>query len=105
MFEIISIILLLIGGIIFIAKGSDWMTDSLIPVAEKLGTTYIAVASILVSIMLSIPEIFVAIYAFLMGHVGISLGVIIGSIICNIGLMAGLSAMIKPLSVDGRVVI
>ena len=105
MFEIISIILLLIGGTIFITKGSDWMTASLVGVAEKLGTTYIAVASILVSIMLSIPEIFVAIYAFFMGHGGISLGVIIGSIICNIALMTGLSAMIKPLSVDSRVVI
>ncbi len=105
MFEIILVIIMLIGGIIILTKGSAWMTDSLIPLAEKLGTTYIAIASILVSIMLSIPEIFVAIYAFLRGHEGISLGVIIGSIICNIGLMTGLSAMIKPLSVDGRVVI
>lgn len=105
MIEIIFVTILLIGGIIFITKGSAWMTDSLIPVAERLGTSYIAVASILVSVMLSIPEVFVALYAFFMGHEGISLGVIIGSIICNIGLMTGLSAMIKPLSVDGRVVI
>jgi len=105
MLEIILTIILLVVGLVVLTKGSDWMTDSLIPVAEKLGTTYIAVASILVSIMLSIPEVFVAIYAFFMGHEGISLGVIIGSIICNIGLMTGLSAMIKPLSVDGRVVI
>lgn len=95
----------LLGGIFLISKGSNWMTDSLIPVAEKLGTSYIAVASVLVSVMLSIPEVFVAGYAFFKGHGGISLGVIIGSIICNIGLMTGLSAMIKPLSVDGRVVI
>lgn len=105
MFEIMFVIILLVAGIFLLTKGSDWMTDSLVPVAEKLGTTYIAIASILVSIMLSIPEIIVAIYAFFMGHGGISLGVIIGSIICNIGLMTGLSAMIKPLSVDGRVVI
>ena len=105
MFEIILMIIWVIVGIILLTKGSDWMTDSLIPVAEKLGTTYIAVTSILVSIMLSIPEVFVAVYVFFMGHPGISLGVIIGSIICNIGLMTGLSAMIKPLSVDGRVVI
>src|SRR3989338_6240373 len=103
--EILFISLALIGGIILITKGSDWMTSSLVAVAEMLGTTYIAVASILVSIMLSIPEIFVAIYAFFLGHGGISLGVIIGSIICNIALMTGLSAMIKPLSVDGRVVV
>ncbi|MBU0628423.1 MAG: sodium:calcium antiporter [Nanoarchaeota archaeon] len=105
MIDIILIIVFMSLGIVMITKGSDWMTDSLIPVAHKLGTSYIAVASILVSVMLSIPEIFVAIYAFVMGHPGIGLGVIIGSIICNIGLMTGLSAMIKPLSVDGRVVI
>ncbi len=95
----------LIVGTIMLTKGSDWLTDSLIPVADRLGTSYIAVASILVSIMLSIPEIFVSLYAFFMGHVGISLGVIIGSIICNISLMTGLSATIKPLSVDKRVVV
>ncbi len=105
MLEIIFIIILLVVGVILLTKGSAWMTDSLVPVAEKLGTSYIAIASILVSIMLSIPEIIVAIYAFFMGHGGISLGVIIGSVICNTGLMTGLSAMIKPLSVDGRVVI
>ena len=101
---ILTVIFLIIG-LVLLTKGSDWMTDSLIPFAEKLGTSYIAVASILVSVLLSIPEVFVAFYAFFMGHGGISLGVIIGSIICNIGLMTGLSAMIKPLSVDGRVVI
>src|SRR3989344_5326030 len=105
MIEIFLIIILMVIGVIFLTKGSDWMTDSLIPVAQKLGTSYIAVASILVSIMLSIPEVFVAVYAFFLGHEGISLGVIIGSILCNIGLMTGLSAMIKPLSVDKRVVI
>lgn len=105
MLEIILAVLLLAAGIILLTKGSDWMTDSLLPVAERLGTSYIAVTSILVSIMLSIPEVFVAMYAFFKGHPGISLGVIIGSIICNIGLMTGLSAVIKPLSVDSRVVI
>ena len=105
MIEIILAIVLMIAGLVLITKGSDWMTDSLVPLAERLGTTYIAVASILVSIMLSIPEIIVAAYAFFMGHPGISLGVIIGSIVCNIGLMTGLSAMIKPLSVDSRVVV
>src|SRR3989338_1998058 len=104
MIELIIIIIMLFVGLIILAKGCDWMTNSLIPVAEKLGTSYISVASILVSVMLSIPEIFVAVYAFFLGHEGISLGVIIGSILCNIGLMTGLSAMIKPLSVDKQVI-
>lgn len=105
MLEFVFTILMLIVGIVILTKGSAWMTDSLAPVAEKLGTSYIAIASIIVSIMLSIPEVFVALYAFLLGHEGISLGVIIGSVVCNIGLMTGLSATIKPLSVDRRVII
>jgi len=105
MLDLLLTILMLAVGVIILTKGSDWMTNSLVPVAERLGTSYIAIASILVSVMLSIPEVFIALYAFLFGHEGISLGVIIGSIICNIGLMTGLSATIKPLSVDRRVVI
>ncbi|MDP2906929.1 MAG: hypothetical protein Q8O03_03225, partial [Nanoarchaeota archaeon] len=105
MLDLLLTIVMLAVGVIILTKGSDWMTNSLVPVAERLGTSYIAIASILVSVMLSIPEVFIALYAFLLGHEGISLGVIIGSIICNIGLMTGLSATIKPLSVDRRVVI
>jgi cation:H+ antiporter len=105
MIEVMIAIGLLALGLFLIWLGSDWMTDSLIPVAKLLGTSYVAVASILVSIMLSIPEIFTSLYSFYMGYLDISLGVIIGSIMCNIGLMTGLSAIIKPLSVDKHMVV
>src|SRR3989338_8190656 len=62
-------------SIIFITLGSDWATDSLIPLAQKLGTTHVAI------------------------------GLILGSIICNIGLMTGLSAMIKPLKVSRSLIL
>lgn len=99
------IIAAIVGGIYLIAKGSDWSTDSLIPVAKQLGTSHIAVALILVSIMVSLPEIIVAIYSTLLGHIDISLGVIIGSVIVNIGLMTGLSALIKPLKISRKLVL
>jgi cation:H+ antiporter len=105
MLELLIVSLVLLVSLFLITKGTDFSTDSLVPVANWLGTSYIAVASIIVSIMLSVPEVFIAIHAFFQGHEGISLGVIIGSIVCNIGLMTGLSAMIKPLLVDKRVVI
>ncbi|TAL55681.1 MAG: hypothetical protein EPN86_03170, partial [Nanoarchaeota archaeon] len=99
------IIAAIVGGIYLIAKGSDWSTDSLIPVAKQLGTSHIAIALILVSIMVSLPEIIVAIYSTLLGHIDISLGVIIGSVIVNIGLMTGLSALIKPLKISRKLVL
>ena len=98
-------IILSIVSILLITKGSDWATDSLVPVARRLGTSNIAIAIILVSIMVSLPEIFISIYAALLGHINISLGVIIGSVICNIGLMTGLSAMIKPLPVNKSLIL
>ncbi len=86
-------------GVVMIAKGSDWATDSLVPVAKRLGTSHIAVTIILVSMMVSLPEIIVAVSAALFGHSEIGLGVVLGSVIANIGLMVGLSAMIKPLPI------
>ncbi|MEK6968028.1 MAG: calcium/sodium antiporter [Nanoarchaeota archaeon] len=106
--EIIDVLLILtasVAGIYLIAKGSDWSTDSLVPVAKKLGTSHIAIALIIVSIMVSLPEIVVALYASFLGHIEISIGVIIGSVIVNIGLMTGLSALITPLKISRKLIL
>jgi cation:H+ antiporter len=93
------LLLSIIVSIAFISKGSDWLTDSLIPIAKKLKTTSISIGLILISIVVSLPEILVAVYATFSGYKDIGLGVAFGSIICNIGLMTGLSAIIRPLKV------
>ena len=100
MIELIIVLLISLVSIFLITKGADWTTDSIEPVAKKLGTTHIAVGLILVSFIVSLPEIIVAIYTAALGHLSISMGVIVGSIMCNIGLMTGLCAMIKPLKVE-----
>ena len=96
------VIALLIGavGLLALSKGSDWLTDSIIPIARHLGTSHTAVGLILVSALVSLPEILVAVIAATLGHPVISIGVVIGSIICNIGLMTGVAAIRKPLRVD-----
>ncbi|MBI2617714.1 calcium/sodium antiporter [Candidatus Gottesmanbacteria bacterium] len=98
--------LLFLGvSILAIGKGSDWLTDSLIPIAHKLGVSGSSVGLILVSIAVSLPEILVAVYATVQGYPTISLGVILGSIICNIGLMTGLSALVRPLRVSRTIIL
>jgi len=91
-------------SLILIFKGSDWLTDSLEPVARKLQTSNIAIGLLLISIVVSLPEILIAASAALRGHQQISLGIVFGSIIVNIGLMTGVSAMIKPLRVNRRMI-
>lgn len=98
--DIVFIILLILLSIAAIGKGSDWMTNSLVPLARKLGVSGVSVGLVLVSVAVSLPEILVAVTATLKGYTAISLGVALGSIICNIGLMTGLSAYYRPLKIS-----
>lgn len=101
----LTISLSIILSIVLIAKGSDWLTDSLVPIARKLKTSSVAIGLILVSMMVSLPEILVVLDTSLKGYIDIGLGVIFGSIICNIGLMTGLPALIKPLHVSRNMIL
>lgn len=91
---------LLLGGTALLLKGAEWVTDSAAHVAERFQTTSVAVGLILVSFMLSLPELVVAGSAVLKAHPQIGLGTIIGSVIVNIGLIIGVCSMIRPLRVS-----
>jgi len=98
--EYLVVLFFALLGLLALSKGSDWLTDSIIPLARRWGTTHTAIGLILVSALVSLPEILVALIAAYLGHPLISIGVVVGSIICNIGLMAGVAAVKRPLSVD-----
>ncbi len=95
----ILLLLSIIISILLISKGSDWLTDSLESLAHKLKTSNISIGLMLVSVVVSLPEVLVAVDTAIKGQREISLGVAFGSIICNIGLMTGLNSMIRPLKV------
>lgn len=92
-------------SILLIGKGSDWLTDSLIPVAKRLGVSGVSIGLILVSMAVSLPEVLIAVYTTLKGFSDITLGVILGSIFVNIGLMTGLSAIVRPLKVTKNLIL
>jgi len=96
---------MLIMSTFFIWKGSDWITESIAPLAKKLGTSYIAITTLVVSFMLSMPELFSTVYSHLLGVPTLGIGVIIGSVILNLGLTVGVSAAIRPLVVEEDIVI
>ncbi|OGK11456.1 hypothetical protein A2954_06295 [Candidatus Roizmanbacteria bacterium RIFCSPLOWO2_01_FULL_37_12] len=103
--DLVIITISLLIGTLAIGKGSDWFTDSLIPIARKLGVSGVSVGLILVSIAVSLPEVLVAGYGAIKGYPNLSLGVALGSIICNIGLMTGISALVKPLRIHTYVIL
>ncbi|MBI5227852.1 sodium:calcium antiporter [Candidatus Micrarchaeota archaeon] len=97
-------LLFLLVGTYLLLKGSEWVTDSSNTVASKLGTTNIAVGLIFVSIMLSLPELLVALSALIKNHEQISVGVSLGSVIVNLGLVLGITVFLKTIRIPKHVV-
>ena len=98
-------LVVIVFAILLIAKGSDFLTDSLIPLARRLQVSSISLGLVLVSAAVSLPEIFVAVGSGLRGHTDLSLGVTLGSIAVNIAFMTGLSAIVRPLKVTTHMIL
>lgn len=93
--KLIQSILIIIGFILLI-KGADILVDGSSAIAKKLHIPEIVIGLTIVSIGTSMPELFVSTTSAIEGHSDISIGNIIGSNICNLLLILGLSAIIRP---------
>jgi cation:H+ antiporter len=86
-------------SVYLILRGADWITDSSVHVAKHLGTSNLAVGLIVISFLLSLPELFIAVYSIYTGHPALGFGASIGSVIVNIGLIVGISALVRPMRI------
>ena len=90
--EIIFIIL----GFVLLIKGADFLVDGASNIAKRFHIPEIVIGLTIVSIGTSMPELFVSTTSALQGSADMSIGNIIGSNICNLLLILGLSAVISP---------
>ena len=72
------------------------MVDGSSKVAKKFHIPEIIIGLTIVSIGTSMPELFVSITSAINGYSDMAIGNVIGSNICNLLLILGLSAVIKP---------
>lgn len=91
----IQIILIIIGFILLI-KGADILVEGSSAIAKKMHISEIIIGLTIVSIGTSMPELVVSTTSAIEGYSDMSVGNIIGSNICNLLLILGLSAIIKP---------
>ena len=89
-------ILLIIVGFLMLIKGADILVDGSSAIAKKLRISEIVIGLTIVSIGTSMPEMFVSTASALKGSSDISIGNVIGSNICNLLLILGVSALIHP---------
>ena len=91
----ISIILIILGFILLI-KGADLLVDGSSEIAKRVHIPEIIIGLTIVSIGTSMPELFVSSASASNGSPDMAIGNIIGSNLCNLLLILGLSALIKP---------
>ena len=95
--------LLLLGGLVLIVKGGDTFVAAAVRIAEFLRLPPVVIGSTLVSLATTTPELVVSIMSGAKGESGLAVGNAVGSVICNIGLILGVTAAIKHVDVHPRV--
>lgn len=98
---IISIILFILG-LILIVKGGDYFIESSVEIAKISKLPKILIGATIVSVATTAPEAIVSITASFKNHTQMSVGNSIGSIICNTGLILGITSIISPTKVKGN---
>ncbi len=96
--------LILVVGIVLLLAGGHWLVAGSVTIARRLGVSTLVVGLTIVAMGTSAPELAFNVIAATGGHGELSFGNIVGSNIANIGLVLGITALIWPLTVHGRVI-
>lgn len=93
----------IIGGLIILVWSADRFVEGAASTARHFGMTPLLIGIVVIGFGTSAPEMLVSASSALSGSPGIALGNAYGSNITNIALILGLTAIIKPLSVNSDV--
>ena len=100
------ILLLLIAlGLALLVTGGKTLVNGASALAADLGVSPLVIGLTVVAFGTGAPELSVNILASVQGNSAISFGNIIGSNIANIGLVLGVSALVRPLAIKGIIII
>ena len=93
-------IMLVIAGLALLTWGADRFVHGASAAARNLGVAPLLIGLTIVAFATSAPEILVAIVAASQHQPGLAFGNAIGSNIVNIGLVLGLTALIRPIKLE-----
>ncbi len=97
-------ILLLVAGLALLYFGGEFLVQGSSNLALRFGVTPLLVGLTVVAFGTSSPELAVSMQAALGGVDDMALGNVVGSNICNLGLILALAALIKPIKVTAQVI-
>lgn len=86
------------GGMLYL--GAEWLVGGASALALAMRIPQLLVGLTVVAYGTSAPEVIVGVQAAFSGHGDVALGNVMGSNIANIGLILGLTVLVKPAKVD-----
>lgn len=98
-------LLMLIGGLLLLLVGGDWLVRSGVSLAGRFKIPPLIIGLTIVSIGTSTPELMVSVKAALGGFPDMAMGNVIGSNIANISLILGLTALVIAIPVSKETVV
>jgi len=91
---------MIIGGILGLAKGADMVVQSAIFMARSIGLSEAFIGISVVALGTSLPELAASAVAASKGESDLSLGNIVGSNLFNICLVMGVVGLLNPMQID-----
>lgn len=93
-----------VAALILLWKGSDWLVESSVAIAQRLGVSQLVIGLTVVALATSAPEFVVTIGAAMHNQADISVSNVIGSNIFNLGFILGGVAMVRALDASSALV-
>ncbi len=92
-------IVILIGGLLLILLGANWLVDGSSSIAKRFGISEFVIGLTIVGIGTSAPEMVVSFLSAFQGKADMAIGNIVGSNIFNTMMILGVTALIAPLAI------
>lgn len=99
-----KIFLYLIGGIIALYFGGQWTIEGATMIAKNFGISDFLIASTIIAVGTSLPELVTSIKAAMRQDIDIAVGNVVGSNIFNVLFILGITAVINPVKFPAFIV-
>ena len=91
--------LILLGGLILILLGANYLVDGSSSIAKKFGISEFVIGLTIVGIGTSAPEMVVSFLSAFQGKADMAIGNIVGSNIFNTMMILGVTALVAPIAI------
>ncbi len=98
------VLLIIVCSVLVLGKAADQAIDFAVKLARATGLSNVVIGATIVSLGTTFPEAVVSVLAAVRGDAGLALGNAVGSIICDTGLIMGLTCLLGRVPVDKFIV-